>query len=65
MATKTSTVIKVEKFLLENKTKIKIVHLDESARSAQEAANSLKEMKSKYFYPVDTKVHLVGQMLNM
>ena len=41
MATKTSAVIKVEKFLLENKTNIKIVHLDESARSAQEAANSL------------------------
>ena len=41
MATKTSAVIKVEKFLIENKSNIKTVHLDESARSAQEAAKSL------------------------
>ena len=41
MAKKTSAVIKVEKFLIENKTNIKIVHLEESARSAHEAANSL------------------------
>ena len=41
MATKSSAVIKVEKFLIENKTNIKIVHLEESARNAHEAANSL------------------------
>ena len=41
MATKTPSVIKVEKFLIENKSNLKIVHLNESARSAQEAANSL------------------------
>ena len=41
MPKKTSAVIRVEKFLIENKSNIKTVHLDESARSAQEAAKSL------------------------
>lgn len=41
MATKTSAVIKVERFLIENQSNIKTIHLDESARSAQDAAKSL------------------------
>ena len=41
MATKSSAVIKVEKFLIENQSNIKTIYLDESARSAQDAAKSL------------------------
>ena len=41
MATKTSAVIKVERFLIENQSNIKTIYLDESARSAQDAAKSL------------------------
>ena len=41
MATKSSAVIKVERFLIENQSNIKTIYLDESARSAQDAAKSL------------------------
>ena len=60
MATKTSTVIKVEKFLLENKSNIKIVHLDESARSAQEAANSLNTSVGSIIKSLLFKVNDMG-----
>ena len=60
MATKTSAVIKVEKFLIENKSSIKIVHLDESARSAQEAAKSLDTSEGSIIKSLLFKVNEMG-----
>ena len=42
MILKTPQVIKVEKFLFEKKMPIKLVKLDETARSAEEASRALK-----------------------
>ena len=42
MIIKTPQVMKVEKFLLEKKMPIKLVKLDETARSAEEASRALK-----------------------
>ena len=60
MAKKTSAVIKVEKFLIENKSNIKIVHLDESARSAQEAAKSLDTSEGSIVKSLLFKVNDMG-----
>ena len=60
MATKSSAVIKVEKFLIENKSSIKTVHLDESARSAQEAAKSLDTSEGSIIKSLLFKVNDMG-----
>ena len=60
MAKKTSAVIKVEKFLIENKSNIKTVHLDESARSAQEAAKSLDTSEGSIIKSLLFKVKDMG-----
>ena len=60
MAKKTSAVIKVEKFLIENKSNIKTVHLDESARSAQEAAKSLGTSEGSIIKSLLFKVNDMG-----
>ena len=60
MAKKTSAVIKVEKFLIENKSNIKTVHLDESARSAQEAAKSLDTSEGSIIKSLLFKVNDMG-----
>ena len=60
MAKKTSAVIKVEKFLKENKSSIKTVHLDESARSAQEAAKSLDTSEGSIIKSLLFKVNDMG-----
>ena len=60
MAKKTSAVIKVEKFLIENKSNIKTVHLDESARSAQEAAKSLDTSEGSIVKSLLFKVNDMG-----
>ena len=41
MTIKSPSVIKVEKFLLENSTNVEVIQLNETARSAKEAAQSL------------------------
>ena len=60
MAKKTSAVIKVEKFLIRNKSNIKTVYLDESARSAQEAAKSLDTCEGSIIKALLFKVNDMG-----
>ena len=60
MAKKTSAVIKVEKFLIKNKSNIKTVHLYESARSAQEASKSLDTSEGSIIKSLLFKVNDMG-----